>query len=120
MVHDVAVGKVFHRPAEMGASIRNIVAHWQTVEERKKTFLSVSSRFNRLTRFNSVPTAHAVPAGAAVTVDNELRRTDEIRLIHDILMAFRMDDDLPVRILLAEIIHVHRLKHLMHAAVALP
>src|SRR5262247_3421863 len=50
------------------ASIRNIVAHWQTVDERKKTFLSVMSRLRRLTRLSSVPTAHTVPAGAAVTV----------------------------------------------------
>src|SRR5690349_22139440 len=51
-----------------GASIRNIVAHWQTVEERKKIRLSGCVRLRRLTRFNSVPTAQIVPDGAALTV----------------------------------------------------
>src|SRR2546430_4037327 len=51
-----------------GASMRNIVAHWQTVEERKNPRLSGWVRLSRLTRFSSVPTAQAVPAGAALTV----------------------------------------------------
>src|SRR5207237_2234901 len=51
-----------------GASMRNMVAHWQTVEERKNTRLSRCSRLRRLTKLSSVPTAQTVPAGAALTV----------------------------------------------------
>src|SRR6185436_4277211 len=52
--------------------------------------------------------------------DNQLCGPWQVRSIDDILMTFRMDDHLPIRIPLAEIVYVHGLKHLVHTAMALP
>src|SRR2546430_12763895 len=52
--------------------------------------------------------------------DNEFRGAGQIRLVDDIFMAFRMHDDLDVRVLFLEVANVRRLEHLMHAAKALP
>ena len=117
----MAVGEVLHSPAEMravDAEHRGTLADGGREEE---DFLIGQIPLQAVHQIQFCPDR---PGGTGRrrrhSLDDELGRPREIRLVHHILMTFRMNDHLAVRKLLPEIVDMDGLKHLVHAAVALP
>jgi hypothetical protein len=67
-----------------------------------------------------VPTSQRVPGAAALTVEDVLGGADVVGLATHFEAAFRVRDDQPVGVLVAELDDVRRLEHLVHRTVALP
>ena len=121
VIHDMSVDEIFHRPAE----VRGIDAvHGRALADGRGQEKHLLVRLFLLQTIDQIefrPDRPCRPGGRRGDgANDEFRRPDQVRLVDHIFVAFRMDDHLPFRILLAEIVDVRRLKHLVHAAMALP
>ncbi len=117
----MAVGQILHSPAE----VRGVdPEHRGALADRrreKEDFLVGRLALEAIDQIQFGPDRPSRPGRRGTHgLDDELGRSDEVGLVDDILVAFRMDDNLALRILLAKVIHMRRLKHLVHAAMALP
>src|SRR6478609_489116 len=113
----MTVCEILHRPAEVcGIDPK----HGRALAHRRREEEDFFVRQVALQAIDQIELGPYGPYGAGRCsrdgLDDEFRRPSQIRPVHDILMTFRMHNDLAGGIPLAEMIDVDRLKHLMDAA----
>ena len=107
--------------ARWGRSIRYMVAHMQTIGERKWICLVgvfLSQAIDQVELGADAP--GRAGGGLFDGLDDEFGRADEVGGVDDLHHAFGMDEDLAAGEPLAEVLDVLGLEHLMDRAVASP